>query len=344
MQGGSLALHGQQQQRLVNHYRNNGLASDTLVLDTVESGSLPGTYILQKKMIALQLYDFTLIEDRKWELPLRLSNNDLLKPSGLLSASPVLTLGALAIVVSAFTLIHCLPIAGNLLANGFSGFVAGIATVISSHRDLLAAGKLEEAFLSHGVLRAVSAGAYSGFIALASRFSTMCSMGGVALASLGAGLIAGICNRAILRANDCNDGTSIMSRLRARARQGWFTHDGLFGQAMSTGLADSIVQYEAFFLSYAGLVAAFPWIGLTFAGTAAAGAASGIASLAASAGLRGVQWLCNASWQWHGVRGSAHGVLSTCRRVVDICSAAAVKNSVFLVAYKAVFDGVACAF
>lgn len=277
--------------------------------------------------------------NRMWELPLEMDAADLINPSALHPAVPTRVLGALAIILSVCSLIRSLPGTGNVLVNCVAGFAGGIAALFVFHRDQIVPQKMGETLASHGVLRAVSAGSYSGLMALVSACSSACGMGGVALASLGTGLIVGICNTAIERAKDCKQGMSFVNTLRTNAGQGLFTQEGLLGSSISETLAESIVQYEAFFLSYAGLVSAFPWMGLTLAGTAVSGAVAGIASLAASAALRGVRRLSSCRDMWS----SATSFRSTSRRLLDSCSGAAVHSSVIFVAYKAVYDGLMCA-
>eukprot|EP00961_Rhodomonas_salina_P107236 1443721-Rhodomonas_salina.1 len=158
---------------------------------------------------------------------------------------------------------------------------------------------------------------------------------------MGTGLIIGMVCKALERASAIGEDLPLLTRLQTKASLGLFTQDGLFGSSsltMARDLATCVVQYQAFYLAWVALCMAYPWMAVTFTGSAVSGAISGIASLAAGSMFL---WLTNLSEfsrmckeLWCGpVRKRQHAA-----NVLDTCSMTAIKSAALFLAYKGVYD------
>eukprot|EP00961_Rhodomonas_salina_P285265 3854806-Rhodomonas_salina.1 len=211
----------------------------------------------------------------------------LLEPTSLPPANPTRGLAVLAIILGFLSIAERIPGSHSVAAHFCGGGMGGIAQLcVSRQGEALVNGDLSEKVATHGMVKGVSAGCYSAFFMSARSASrSLAGLAGVALASLGTGLIIGMFYKAVERANAVGEGTPLLTRFQTKASHGFFTQDGVFGDSslLLKDLVNCVVQYEAFYLAWAALCVAYPWMGITFAGNAVSGALAGVTSLAVGA-------------------------------------------------------------
>eukprot|EP00961_Rhodomonas_salina_P056634 760719-Rhodomonas_salina.1 len=331
LQGGSLALRGPQEHRIVQYRGADELHRDEIKkLFIAKSATLPA--------------EVPEIRRRVWEVPsLALHAPITLEPEQLTTQISTRALGSLAVLVAGLSLFRSIPGGGNVLAHFAAGAAGGIAALcVTRPGEAMVNGPLAEKIAATGVVKGVSAGCYSALMTVLQAFTAGAScagLTGVALASLGTGLVVGLCAKGLERAEAVGEGVSLLKKLKAKASNGFFTQDGLFGKSMGGDLASCVVQYEAFFLSYALLCMAFPWMGASFAGTAVSGGISGVISMASGAAYKCMSNVSEFSRQckdwWCGPTKT-----TSATAVADECASTAVKSAVLFVAYKAAFDAI----
>eukprot|EP00961_Rhodomonas_salina_P085969 1155156-Rhodomonas_salina.1 len=185
------------------------------------------------------------------------------------------------------------------------------------------------------------AGCYNSLVMSLESASLVSGMAGVAVASAGTGLVIGMMCKAIERANAIGDaGVPFLTRIQTKASHGLFTEDGLFGasRGLASDLTTCVVQYQAFYLACSVLGMAFPWMGITFTGSALTGAIAGVTSLAAGACFQCLTNLSEFSskckeW-WFGSARKRDSAAQT----VDMYSRTALTTGTLFLGYKAAYD------
>jgi len=241
---------------------------------------------------------------------------------------------------------HSLDLVAKMFANSVGGMLAvGVCHPIDRWR----AGASERGFkglfkgircavASQGFLKAMSALAYTYTYHIASLCAAGTKSSGlflVASASLGTGVFMALVSTPIDNAERSTRRGTLLEKLKAVASHGVMSDKGLYA-GLAASVAASVCSFEAFFLSYSCLVAAWPWMGASLAGTALSGALAGCVSCAAGVAVTGVNNFplivkrCRDWWR---------GRKCLRKEVGDIAhdlSTSAVNSSVLFVSYQAV--------
>eukprot|EP00286_Rhodomonas_abbreviata_P000122 CAMPEP_0181291266 /NCGR_PEP_ID=MMETSP1101-20121128/1874_1 /TAXON_ID=46948 /ORGANISM="Rhodomonas abbreviata, Strain Caron Lab Isolate" /LENGTH=320 /DNA_ID=CAMNT_0023395643 /DNA_START=372 /DNA_END=1334 /DNA_ORIENTATION=+ len=149
------------------------------------------------------------------------------------------------------------------------GLVRGLRLVFAGLSLVLAA---------QGILKAISSVSYAYFHSVLTCGAVQ-GMTAVAEASLATGIVVGLVSAPLEQAQRFRK-DNIAESFVQLARNGLFSRQGLYGHVGSI-LTLNVVSFEAFYLSYHCLLAAYPWLGIGMLGTALAGAASGVVALLA---------------------------------------------------------------